>query len=278
MKKIITALTAFVFFCACAIAQKKEKMKASENYFSEIQMNLNFGKNNAGVKESNLDLNAKGVYGWLYWQAGKTFPFKKPFGQSFEKSTQFSLGYGKKLSLDPYETKPEEKRMELVFGIGPSAVLIPEYMSVPKRSKIYYGGSLFAILEGNNLRAELSATAVTFPPRNQYEWSNSLAFGEVDVTKFFNGFGLGLNFRMRSAKQAEKQIQNQPFNGYTQTENQSSIHPYVCYQASGFIFRAGPVMKRYKNSSSDLNNPQPNFWSENYPIGFSFGMIFNLKN
>lgn len=277
MKKI-TVMTAFLFLSACAFAQKKEKVKASENWFSEVQVGLNLGKNNTGVKESAVDLNAKGVYGWLYWQAGKSMPFKKPTSQSYEKITQFSLGFGKRINLDPYNLKEEGKKMELVFGVGPSVVLIPEYMSTPKKSNIYYGGSLFGILEGKNLRAELSASMVTLPPRSQYSWNNNLTFAEVDVTKFFNGFGLGLNFRLRSVKQSEKQIVNQPFYGNTYTENQMVINPYVCYQTGYFMFRGGPVLKSYKNSSADLSNPQPNFWSENYPIGFSLGMIVNLKN
>ncbi|MDQ5922403.1 MAG: hypothetical protein QG644_111 [Patescibacteria group bacterium] len=276
MKKITAVMTAFIFFCACATAQKKEK--EYEKFFSEIQVGLNLGKNNTGVKESAVDLNAKGVYGWLYWQVARNQPFKKPIGQSYEKLTQISLGFGKRVNLDPYNLKEEGKKMELDFGFGPSIGLIPEYMSIPKKSKMYYGGSLFGILEGNQLRAEISVSMMTLPPRTQYEWNNNLTFGEVDVTKFFNGFGLGLNFRLRSVKQSEKQIINQPFNGYTYTENQTSINPYVCYQKNYFIFRAGPVLKKYKNSSADLNNPQPNFWAENYPVGFSFGMIVNLKN
>lgn len=277
MKKI-TVLTAFLFLSACAFAQKKEKVKASENYFSEIQIGMNLGKNNSGIKESGMEVNARGTYGWLYWQAGKSFPFQKPFGQSYEKMTQFSLGYGKRVDLDPYNLKAEEKKMELVFGIGPSIILIPEFASIPKKSRMYYGGSTFGVMEGNNFRAEFSATFSTLPLSSNYDLSNSLAFGEGELVKFFNRFGLGLNFKTRLSKVTERQVLNQPFNGYSSSETKSNLNPFVCYKAGYFIFRAGPTFKRSKSSWSNLNNPQANFSAWTDPIGFNLGILIDLKN
>lgn len=267
-----------LFFAASATAQKKEK-SVFENYFTEIQVGLNSGKDNAGFKQTSLDLSARGVYGWLYWQGAKSFPFKKTIGQSFEKITQFSLGYGKRVNLDPYNLKEEGKKMELVFGIGPSVVLVPEFGSYPKKSRIHYGGSAFGVLEGNSLRAELFATIVTLPPGNRYDWSNNFNFGEVEVIKFFSGFGLGINFKIHSNKHSEKQIINQPFNGFTSSETKTSINPFLCYKTnSGFIFRAGISMPRNKNSWSDLNNPQGDFSAWTDPIGFNLGFVMDLKN
>lgn len=271
MKKITIASALFCMLMTASQSAFSQK-EGGHDIFSKLDVEGSSGKTNGGAKETVLNGKWQFKYDWLFFQAKLNWPLKK--NQSDEKFTLITLGYGQQSEFN--------RDMKLMWGIGVTGMIAP-VQSVPKTYETFVGGSLYGNLSSqeSNFDAELGATYTVKPRGSNYDWSNSIAMINAELTK---GLGqlmfIGVGYDLTIDNMTEVENPYYQFNGSISTMNTGTVKPFIgMHPGNGMVkFKAGIELKRTKHTWSDINDlPQFNAWNESKKFYVGVEILFNNR-
>lgn len=275
MRKIV-----FVFFVACIFTTQttaqhfKPKSTSTPQYFTILTAGMNAGKDYSGSSEKNIYGKIQGVYSGgklgLAYHAVRVQPLSHKTGREFEQYTVISLGAGK--------IKHLEKESKIIFGVGPTVVVVPRHGVTPKVNDFFYGGTI----HGNYVNGVHIGADMTFAGKsNPNEWNKTMGLAELEAIFFFNKVvGIKAMYGFETSINNEKQIPGMQFNQNRYSHNVSNLTGGICLRFRPAIIFFGPSIRTEGQKYSFLDQYgtlQKGKSKYNPPMGLNLSLNFHLE-